>query len=868
MFTFVWQRVCNNGKSSTALARRRRNHVRLHIEWLEDRVTPAAVDLTAVQSAAGVLTLSEPSATGLQITVAEVTPIAPATFGELIVTVPNGNTITGGGNTFTTQKPVTALTINLGSSPDLLTIGDSTFATRLKLPGALIINGTGGAKMINIDNVDLLNAAPLTVSLSGGNSQNFSDSAIAFTNVNVGGAAMIAHPGLGVDNVTITNNQAAGPNAVFKWGSLSITNSANNGTSNNTTINDTNFAGNVTISNGAASGANGNTGSTTIIQAANDQALATILGNLSVTSTAGPAHTELNDYNVGGNVTFSAAGSAQGAVNGNFFGLEDNPKDPIVPAIGGNVKITDGSTGSPPVTIDVGQDETDPTKGHALVIHGGLAVNGSGTAVYTVNLTDLKMATGAASITLSKQSSSNTINIGAVGGAVSDFGALNVTYPSPPPLNTFDTLNLQTASGEVDVAGSVNLQVDGNFDPTPANALPAPFPTGNGPLAIGSSGGKVNIGGDLTIAGTDDKQILVTNTRVNGKLNYNLTGVDYMDAEFTDSSVAGAATIMDSTFLESIVRIASTGGAPRKWGSLSLSTSYDSTVTINDTDFAGNVSVNAAGNTNGGVLNPITANTITLAANNDASLATIGGNLTISSGKNVAMNTSVNDYNVLGNVSISQSALSSGTSTAANGKLTVGLEDAPTLAGGAFIGGNVAITATSGSDAQAGSAAINLGTGAPLFIGGSLTVTGTGPNLAVDLNDLSVPNKATSVTLSGTSLGGDSLHVQGTSSVPSVFDSVTVNSTAGGANTFSIQDAPGTTDFGGTVSIAVGANATVNVGADSGNDTGVASAVVELFGKTTVTGGTGSTFFGAPNQVLNPNLLFFTQPSATKFAFS
>ena len=55
---------------------------------------------------------------------------------------------------------------------------------------------------------------------------------------------------------------------------------------------------------------------------------------------------------------------------------------------------------------------------------------------------------------------------------------------------------------------------------------------------------------------------------------------------------------------------------------------------------------------------------------------------------------------------------------------------------------------------------------------------------------------------------------------------------------------------------------------DSGNDTGVANALVELFGKTTITGGTGSTLFGEPNNALNSNILFFTQPSITKLAFS
>jgi hypothetical protein len=175
---------------------------------------PIPANLT-VKVSGTTLTLTENSSTGI----AGITVTEAATFGDLTVGMPAGNLIIANGKndgtSFTTPKPITAVTINLGSGPDTLTIGDPTFATTLSLPGNLTISGTGGDKTLSVDSVSLLGSAKLSVSLTG----NGTDTS-TFQNVDVGGNVTINATASA--NITLDNlNVPGGTTSVILAGSAS-----------------------------------------------------------------------------------------------------------------------------------------------------------------------------------------------------------------------------------------------------------------------------------------------------------------------------------------------------------------------------------------------------------------------------------------------------------------------------------------------------------------------------------------------------------------------------------------------------------------------------------------------------------------------
>jgi hypothetical protein len=841
------------------------------LECLEDRLTPSS--FTAV-------------VTGTKLTITKTTTggsgsnlvIAPAaTFGELTVTSSAGDILNGSANPFTTSKPVATVVVALGNSgtvansaEDTLTFDGSTGTGPINLTGGLSIAGTGGDKVLALTDMNLLHAAPLNVTLKG-NGVEMS----TFTNVNVGGAATITHPGVGNTTVAITNNAGnPGPNVVFNWGSLSITNGQG---ANVNAIHDTNFAGNVTINNGPGDGTTlgADGGSKNIISALNDQTLTTIGGSVTITTTSGMSDSELSDYNVHGNVTINTGPGIAGQTAGSIVDVENQQTVSTsgIPAIGGNVSITGttaaDATSPSGLTINVGASS------NPLIMHGNLTVSATGTkdkstgniGSVTVNLTDLLIASGAASITIGGQTANDTVSINGA-NMVSHYGDLSITS------NTGGNFNIQNMAGETDVANTVSLHSSGG---TVVIGHLNPNPPGED--------GTVHINGDLNITGIGTEGITVVGTRLSGteedegNLKIALTGFppragnNYeMNAGFTDTAISGAATISAPTYSGNFVTITTSGSASPntvfKWGSLSITNGEDGTNTINDTDFAGNVTIKNAGNDDGDGIN-----TTDIGAANDQNLATIGGNLTITNGLNPPSDTELNDYNVNGNVTIKSSPAAQD---------FVGLENNPTFPGSGIpvIDGNVSITAGSGSTRQGAPATIDVGTGGkdpytygnkatnnPLLIEGNLAITVTGSGMAVDLNDLSVANGTTSVTLGAGS--GDTVQVQGSSSVTSVFDNFNITSSGTGGNTFantlSIQDQAGTIEFGGAVNVQLaGTGNTLDLAADTNNSTGVAGAVVDFFSTSVFNGGSGTTssdFEGTANT----NLFLTTAPQFSHF---
>jgi hypothetical protein len=407
--------------------------------------------------------------------------------------------------------------------------------------------------------------------------------------------------------------------------------------------------------------------------------------------------------------------------------------------------------------------------------------------------------------------------------------------------------------------------------PVPITAVVVGLRTGNDLLVFDGTGlnGPINLSGRLTInGGSGDKIIEVTNTNIGGNVSIDLSGAGSENTTFTDVNVGGAASISHLGTGNTSVTI-TTSGSPMpdeffNWGSLSITNGIGSDVNlISDTDFAGDVTIiNGPGAT--GFTGQTGGSSTNISATNDENLTTISGNLFISTASGQS-DSELYDYNVVGNVTID-------TGAGVAGQLVpsfVGVENIQSFPGSGtpVIGGNVTIQSTTVSSVLPG-LIIDFGTGIvpvnlPLVIEGNLniSVNGTG-SVGIDLNDLSVPDGTTSVTL-GPLTSDCSVSVQG-STVTSVYNSFFLISKAGGFNTFSIQDQAGETDFDGPVAVRLGSgNDTLNLGGDVNNPTGVPGAVAKFFRRSAFNGGSGTNvLFGG---LASPDVFFKRPPKIVNF---
>jgi hypothetical protein len=412
------------------------------------------------------------------------------------------------------------------------------------------------------------------------------------------------------------------------------------------------------------------------------------------------------------------------------------------------------------------------------------------------------------------------------------------------------------------VSGSTSFTTPG-----PITNVVVNLGAGNDSLTIdGTASGAITLPAGLSISGTSgNKTITVLNTRVlTGNLSVSLTGNGTETSTFTDVSVGGAASISHPGIGSTSLTINASGNikALNRWGSLSIKDGIGAdTNTISDTNFAGNVTINNGSGDNNPASDTSThAGSFTrISAGVEQALGTIGGSLVVSTLTGQS-DTQLNDYNVVGSVTIGTGA---GIKNQATGSL-VGIENAATVTGTAgmpSIGGNVTINGTAVAGAAPG-LLIDLGTANPLTIAGRLTINAMGTGSAnVTLQDLRVLGN-TAITL-GSQTQGDTLSVQGAATT-ALFNAFSVVSMATGANTFDIQDRSGETDFAGAVSYQLGAgNDTLNLAADAGNPAGVAGAVVDLFAAASFDGGTGTnTLFEG---TANANLFFITRPKFVRF---
>jgi hypothetical protein len=366
-----------------------------------------------------------------------------ASFQSLTVTAGATTVLNSGQTSFTTPGAITSIVVRLGAGNDSLTI-DGTASGAITLPAGLSIGGTSGDKTITVLDTRLLNGS-LTVSLTGTGTETST-----FTDVSVG-AAGISHPGAG--NTSVTINASGNLKTLNHWGSLSIKNGIGADTN---TISDTNFAGNVIINNGPgdnnpASDTSAHAGSFTRISAGTDKALGTIGGSLVVSTSTGQSDTQLNDYNVVGNVTIGTGAGIKNQAVGSFVGIENAATVTGIagtPWIGGNVTINGAAVVgiAPGLLIDLGT-------ANPLRIAGGLTINALGTGSASVMLQDLRVS-GSTTITLGSQTQADTLSVrGATTTAL--FNAFSVVSTATGA-NTFD---VQDRAGETDFAGPVTYQL-------------------------------------------------------------------------------------------------------------------------------------------------------------------------------------------------------------------------------------------------------------------------------------------------------------------------------------------------------------------------------------------------------------------------
>jgi hypothetical protein len=411
--------------------------------------------LATVKGTTLFLTKAAPGNTTLTIT-------HSASFQGLTVTAGGATVLNSGQTSFTTPGPITNLVVSLGAGDDSLTI-DGTASGAITLPAGLTITGTSANKTITVLNTRVL-SGNLTVSLTGNGAET-----CTFTDVSVGGAGSISHPGVGATSVTI--NASGNAKALNRWGSLSI----KDGTGADTNaISDTDFSGNVTINNGPgdnspASDTGTHAGSFTKISAGVEQALGTIGGSLVVSTLSGQSDTQLNDYNVVLSVTIGTGAGIKNQSAGSFVGIENAATvtgTAGMPSIGGSVTINGTAVAglAPGLLIDLGT-------ANPFTIGGRLTHNAVGTGSASITLQDLRVL-GATAITLGSQTHGDTLSVqGATTTAL--FNAFSVVSLATGA-NTF---TIQDQAGKTDFAGAVSYQLGAGND-TLNLAADAANPTG------------------------------------------------------------------------------------------------------------------------------------------------------------------------------------------------------------------------------------------------------------------------------------------------------------------------------------------------------------------------------------------------------
>ena len=833
MFTNLWKK-CVQWQSSRRrqLSRAARAYPRLEVDVLEARITPA--NYNTFVSPGGILTLSRTTAGVDSLTI---TP--SGNFGEYTITTPGGDTINTALTIFTNATPVDKIVINSGNGVDTILVDGTGANGVVNLSGGLTITGNGGNKNITLKSVNIQShsTTALYLYLPGNGTET-----TTFTDVNVTGGTNIYHPNSGDTSVTFntSGNNAIATNA---FDTLTVTNGVGSDTN---MIKDTDFAGNVSINNGygASSDVGQYGGSENIFSAGNNKGLLNALGNVTISTTSGQSDTEVYDYDVRGTLGITTGAGVANMSNSNYVGIENHQTNVAVPTFGAISINGDGNSGpNPGLLVDIG---TGPL--------------GTFSMITRPSSPDLWPSPLAALATTRLTSVTSMWTVPPPSRLADRLPTMLLTLraTTAPPAMTSSPITVPLPSTPTQAAAAPTIF---NKPQAPSILMAAlTFNLGNAPdtvnVGLGNTG-FVTTTGNLAVTGVNGSKTLNVRNANLGGVKTSINGNGSENFTFTDTNVYGAATLTHNAGNTNFTIATSNLNLYmfNNWNSLAINNGAGAdTNTINDTDFAGNVTINN-GAGSGGDLNKGGGSINTFSDNLNPGLLTIHGNLTITTASGQS-NNDVYDYNVYGNVTISTG---NGFSTQSVGNY-VGLEDNQTNAntGAPVINGNVTITGTAVRTPSPG-VVVYMGTNTnqdyPLIIHGNLAVTANGAGSAnLDLNDLIVTSigtalSTTTITLAGTT-SNDTVSVQGTA-ITSMYDNFTINSTAGGANTYNIQDGAGTLQIAGAFNLNLGnGNDTVDLGADVANPGGFPLAVVEFFSLTStsrINGGNGLNFlFDSP----------------------
>jgi hypothetical protein len=808
-----------------------RNRTVLRLEALEDRVVPVTDFIVSFNASGSILTLTKDVAGNgqLQITSAgQPSGTSPSTFGQFIITTSSGTLTTPIGIVTAYQTPTIAgLKIVLNGGQDNLTIDGQAANYPVNLPSGLTITGSGGNKTILVRTVNLVGSTSnLSMTLNGSGFEN-----TTFTDCNIGGTATITH-GSGPTQLTINtdgNNQYP-LSPQNNWNSLSVTNGSG---SDINTIQDTNFAGNVTINNGAGAGTTGQfAGSKTVFQ---DQpgstGMYTVGGNLTITTGSGQSDTEVYDYNVHGALTVNAGAGISGQGAASFVGVSNAQSNSGTIPTFGSVSVSGTAVKSAGLIVDIGTGlgggDFPATIGNGITLNTptGITLNATGSGQVTVNLNDL-FVTGASTLTLGSSTTNDNVTVRG-NQALSTFGPLTFNAKGVGNGN----YNFQSTPGSLNVIGALQLNLGSGTDNVNFGSSTSHI-TVTGALGVSSTGGSKTIS---VIGGTNAAESL--NATLGG-VKFSLAG-GQENTTFIDTNVSGAATIAHSGSGDTNFTIdTSTNNVNElnNWNSLSITNGTGTdTNSIFDTIFAGNVTIsNGAGHSGVTTLNG-GSQTLFHAHNYKVALLNILGNLSISTSSGQS-DSEIYDYNVLGSATISTG---SGISQMLNPNL-VGIEDhqtsglpgnpvfgAVTINGTTVSSSNTLLTILMGTD--------NGGGDFPLTLNNNLTVNVNGSGGSnILLQDVVAQYGTTSFTFGGSTgtHGGNTLKVFGTS-ITSIFNIFNITSSAalGSNNTFDLQDQKGTLQIAGTMKWALGqANTLMNFASDPiNNNGGVPGAELDLY---------------------------------------
>lgn len=463
---------------------------------VQNATSGAAGQLTIRTNSSSTFTIGPgASGTGINGTVS-VTAGAVGAGGNISITNygTGGITLSNPANLITTVTSGAGPTISLLARQGSLSIGTGTISTSGVTSGAansLTLQGT----TINVTGGGTLTLTANSIGTGNGGTVNISATAPGSTLTfdNVAGGIIISATGGATSGTGGNVTASAGGNLSYN-ASITIAPNATNATGGSVSLTaGANGSGALTALNGLSVNGNGTAAAGTIVLQANSSTALTIGSNLTASGGGGGGTIKVGNFGTGG-ITFSISNALTATATGSSGAAGTITVDA---GTLGTVNVTSAGTWSANASTNGGATGA----GGSITIRAGTFTNSSGSALTltangaqsnstsiggTITITtysstsDLSIDNTAGSISLSAQPGTSSF---AAGGIVSIYAGRNLTV-DPAFLVTTNNGNevtgpiLTLAAG---TSGSGNLYVDGNLNVSPFSC------------SCGSNGGTINL---------------------------------------------------------------------------------------------------------------------------------------------------------------------------------------------------------------------------------------------------------------------------------------------------------------------------------------------------------------------------------------